>query len=195
MTEPQPPYIVSRLDALLKDKDGDTVFEALKDSFSSKNADVEHFLKNSAVQSMKLHQSSTYLVMSKDFVLLGYFTLALKVVRIDANLLSKTEAGKLKRFSLPDKANNSFIVPAILIAQFSRNFNTKFQTASGSTLMSITLEFIRSVQSQVGGLITFLECEPAEKLVDFYKSQGFRLLSQKTISKTDKELLQMYRLI
>ena len=132
MTEPQPPYIVSRLDALLKDKDGDTVFEALKDSFSSKNADVEHFLKNSAVQSMKLHQSSTYLVMSKDFVLLGYFTLALKVVRIDANLLSKTEAGKLKRFSLPDKANNSFIVPAILIAQFSRNFNTKFPTASGS---------------------------------------------------------------
>ncbi len=61
--------------------------------------------------------------------------------------------------------------------------------------MTITLEFVRSVQSQIGGLVTFLECEPIEKLVEFYKSQGFRLLSQKSISKNEKELLQMYRLI
>ena len=131
-------YIVRRLDTLLKDDDGDEVFSALQDSFSSKNADVEHFLKNSAVQSMKLHQSSTYLVMSMDFVLLGYFTLALKVVRIDASLLSNRETSKLQRFSLLDKINNSFIVPAILIAQFSKNFNAKFQTIDGTSLMSIT---------------------------------------------------------
>ena len=143
---------------------------------------------------MKLHQSSTYLVMSKDFVLLGYFTLALKVVRIDETLLSRKESSKLQRFSLPDKNNNSFIVPAILIAQFSRNFFGN-QTISGQDLMAIALSYIKAVQSQVGGLITFLECEPVEKLVEFYKSQGFRLLSEKTISKTDKELLQMYRLI
>ncbi len=61
--------------------------------------------------------------------------------------------------------------------------------------MDIVLSYVRSIQSQVGGLITFLECEPVKKLVEFYKSQGFRFLSEKTISKTDKELLQMYRLI
>ena len=188
-------FIVRRLDTLLKDEGGEAVFSALQGSFSSKNADVEHFLKNSAVQSMKLHQSSTYLVMSSDLALLGYFTLALKVVRIDASLLSKRESSKLERFSFPDKMNNSFIVPAILIAQFSRNFNEKTQIIDGASLMSITLEFVRSIQSQVGGIVTFLECEPIEKLVDFYKKQGFRLLSGKTISKTNKELLQMYRLI
>ena len=91
--------------------------------------------------------------------------------------------------------NNSFIVPAILIAQFSKNFNKGFASITGKNLMGIALEFVRSIQSQVGGLITFLECEPIEKLVDFYKSQGFRMLSQKIISKADKELLQMYRLI
>lgn len=144
---------------------------------------------------MRLHQSSTYLVMSTDFALVGYFTLALKVLRVEASLLSKTESSKLQRFSLPDKVNNSFIVPAILIAQFSKNFNAGFATISGKNLMGIALEFVRSIQSQVGGLITFLECEPIEKLVDFYKSQGFRMLRQKIISKTDKELLQMYRLI
>lgn len=192
---PESPFIVRRLDLLLKDEGGDVVFEALKSTFSSKNPDVEHFLKQSAVQSMRLHQSSTYLVMSRDFTLLGYFTLALKVVRIDAGLLSKTESNKLQRFSLPDKENNSFIVPAILIAQFSRNFNCSCTTISGKDLMAITLEFVRSVQSQIGGLVTFLECEPIEKLVEFYKSQGFRLLSQKSFSKTNKELLQMYRLI
>ena len=188
-------FIVRRLDTLLKDEGGEAVFSALQDSFSSKNAYVEHFLKNSAVQYMKLHQSSTYLVMSSDLALLGYFTLALKVVRIDASLLSKRESSKLERFSFPDKMNNSYIVPAIIIAQFSRNFNEKSQIIDGASLMSITLEFVRSIQSQVGGIVTFLECEPIEKLVDFYKKQGFRLLSGKTISKTNKELLQMYRLI
>lgn len=192
---PEAPFIVRRLDTLLKDEGGDVFFERIKNSFMSKNPDVEHFLKNSAVQSMKLHQSSTYLVLTSDLTLSGYFTLALKVVRIDAGLLSKTESNKLQRFSLPDKLNNSFIVPAILIAQFSRNFDAGSMSISGKDLTGITLEFVRSIQSQVGGLITFLECEPIEKLVDFYNSQGFRLLSQKSISKTDKELLQMYRLI
>ena len=91
-----------------------------------------------------------------DFPLLGYFTLALKVVRLDAGLLSNKESSKLQKFSLPDKINNNFIVPAILIAQFSKNFNDKYPTISGKDLMSITLDFVRSVQSQVGGLITFL---------------------------------------
>lgn len=192
---PDLPLIVRRLDALLKTDGGDVVFDALKNSFTSKNLDVEHFLKSSAVQSMHLHQSSTYLVMTRDFILLGYFTLALKVIRIDATLLSNRESLKLQRFSMPDKANNSFIVPAILIAQFSKNFTRSVLSISGSDLMAITLEYVRSIQSQVGGLITFLECEPIEKLVNFYRSQSFRLLNKKTISKTDKELLQMYRLI
>ena len=112
---PETPFIVRRLDTLLKDEGGDVFFERIKNSFMSKNPDVEHFLKNSAVHSMKLHQSSTYLVLTSDLTLSGYFTLALKVVRIDAGLLSKTESNKLQRFSLPDKLNNSFIVPAILI--------------------------------------------------------------------------------
>ena len=89
----------------------------------------------------------------------------------------------------------SFIVPAILIAQFSRNFNNKVPSIDGEDLMAIVLNYVHSIQNQVGGLITFLECEPIEKLVEFYKSQGFRLLKDKIISKTDKELLQLYRLI
>lgn len=133
--------------------------------------------------------------MSPDFDLVGYFTLALKVLRVDASLLSNKESSKLQRFSLPDRVNNSFIVPAILIAQFSKNRKSGFSTIDGKELMSITLDYVRSIQSQVGGLITFLECEPIEKLVEFYNSQGFRMLRQKIISKADKELLQMYRLI
>lgn len=192
---PGPQHIVQRLDVLLKDECGEDVFASLKESFSSKNPDVEHFLKNSAVQSMKLHQSATYLVMSTDFMLVGYFTLALKVLRVEASLLSNAESLKLRRLSLPDNVNNCFIVPAILIAQFSRNFNKSLATISGKNLMGIALDYVRSIQSQVGGLITFLECEPIESLVDFYKAHGFRMLAQKRMSKTDKELLQMYRLI
>ncbi len=58
---------------------GEQFFESIASSFLSKNADVEEFLREKAVQATKLNTAATYLVISyedKKFDFLGYFTLA-----------------------------------------------------------------------------------------------------------------------
>ena len=57
------------------------------------------------------------------------------------------------------------------------------------------MERIERAVSLTSGKIAFLECEPNEKLVHFYESCGFRLLGNIVYSKTNKELIQMFRVI
>ena len=63
---------------------GEPALVKLLSGFScSKNPDVERFLKKSAIEFTKKNQSVTYVVISvKDGGLLGYFTLALKPLKI-----------------------------------------------------------------------------------------------------------------
>lgn len=45
-----------------------------------------------------------------------------------------------------------------------------------------------------GGVISFLECERIQKLLDFYHSNGFKEISIRN-TKEDKNLVQLYKLI
>lgn len=61
--------------------------------------------------------------------------------------------------------------------------------------MKVALERIEKAVLLTSGKITFLECEPKEKLIKFYENCGFRLLDNVIYSKTSKELVQMFRVI
>ena len=100
-----------RLFDLLAMDGGEQFFESIANSFVSKNADVEQFFREKAVQATKLNTAATYLVISyeeKNFDLLGYF----------------------------DEDSQSYKLPAVLIAQFSRNFSENSKSISGSELMA-----------------------------------------------------------
>ena len=60
-------FQIIRLIDLLSVDGGEDFFASISDSFSSKNKDVEFFLKNKAVQSTKLKTSSTHLIVSLEF--------------------------------------------------------------------------------------------------------------------------------
>ena len=81
---------------------------------------------------------------------------------------------------------------AILVAQFGRNFDDNSASVSGSDLMTITLNQVKTALSYLSGKTVFLECEKEQKLIDFYKNQGFILLDNEVTSKNSKELLQMF---
>ena len=70
---------------------GESDLEAiLSEFFSPKNVDIERFLKKNAIEFAKKNQSVTYLVMSAENMdLVGYFTIAMKVVKISAAGMSK----------------------------------------------------------------------------------------------------------
>ncbi len=186
---------IIRLYDLLAIDGGETFFESAANSFSSKNADVEQFFRQKAVQATKLNTAATYLVVSyenKKFDLLGYFTLATKMLTLKQDTLSKAECKAISRFGYFDEDSKSYKLPAIIIAQFSRNFNEKSKSICGSELMNIALNKIRDIQHSTSGKAAFLECEPSEKIVEFYTRNNFQPLGNTILSKNDKELTQLY---
>lgn len=188
---------VIRLVDLLETEGGELFYSNLAANFYSRNKDVERFLKEKAVQSTKLCTSSTYLVVSKANPndLLGYFSLATKMLTLKKISLSKSSERVISRYGYYDEDSDSYKIPAILIAQLGKNFNEDSASISGSDLLAITLRQVSIILSFSSGKTVFLECERKQKLIDFYNANGFILLDNKVISKDSKELTQMYRLI
>ncbi|MBR1714587.1 MAG: hypothetical protein IJ717_06570 [Treponema sp.] len=189
-------FEIIHLFELLSVDGGESYFKKMADSFSSINKDVETFFKEKAAQSCKLNTSSTYIIVSTDRELevLGYFTLATKMLTIKLSILTKSEQKAISRYGYYDEDSDSLKIPAILIAQLSRNFNTS-DALCGSDLMDIILKQVKNIFNLTSGKTVFLECERIKKLTDFYESQKFKFLDTNIFSKNNKELVQMYRLI
>ena len=189
-------FEIIHLFELLSMEGGESLFKEMAGSFSSINKDVEIFFKEKAVQSCKLNTSSTYIIVStnRNLEVLGYFTLATKMLTIKLSTLSKSEQKTINRYGYYDEDSDSLKIPAILIAQLSRNFSSKI-ILSGSDLMDIILKQVKSILNLTSGKTVFLECEKIKNLTDFYESQHFKFLDTKLLSKDSKELIQMYRLI
>lgn len=180
-------------------ENGEQYFYSIAEAFKSPNKDVETFLKTKAVQATKLNTATTYLVYKEispiEIDLVGYFSLAMKMLTLKKSSLSSSKEKVISRFGYYDEDSDSYKVPAILVAQFGRNFDDESASVSGNDLMTITLNQVKTALSYLSGKTVFLECEKEQKLIDFYKEQGFILLDNEITSKNSKELLQMYRLI
>lgn len=179
---------------------GEGLCSTLTNLFESPNKDVESFLKTKAVQSAKLYTSSTYLVSTLEnnsgtVDLLGYFTLAIKMLTVRCVDLSMVQEKMIRRFACFACNSESYQLPAILIAQFGRNFSKQSASISGMELMKFALEHIRMIFTLSSGKTIFLECEKEEKLIHFYEKCGFFMLNNTVYSKDKKELVQMFRFI
>jgi len=190
-------FEVVRLFDLLSQDGGEDFYKTAIESFSSINADVEQFLKEKSIQSAKLNTSSTYLVVSSEngFDILGYFTLATKMLTLKKEPLSKSEIKIISRFGYYDEDSESYKIPAILIAQFSKNFHSSSKSIKGSDLMDIVLKQVKEILNLTSGKTVFLECEKIKKITDFYEKCGFQILDNEVLTKDNKELIQMFRLI
>ena len=125
----------------------------------------------------------------------GYFTLATKMLTLKRSSLSKTECKSISRFGYFDEDSQSYKLPAVLIAQFSRNFSENSKSISGSELMDIALDKIRDILHSTSGKAVFLECEQSEKIIDFYTRHNFQPLGNTVFSKDNKELTQLYMIL
>ena len=124
-------YSVINIKAFLNRDDEDTYIgedglrQILSDFSCPKNPDVEHFIKENAIEFTKKQQSITYIVLDNfNASLVGYFSLTIKPISIRAaSITNKTEIKKLKRISTFDKDTQSYIAPAYLIAQLGKNYS------------------------------------------------------------------------
>lgn len=152
-----------------KDK-GDSGEENLKKLLSEfscpLNKEVESFLKYNAIEFTKKYQSITYLVFLRDTnELVGYFTLALKILSINEKNISNTIKRKIKRVSKVDEETNLYTLPAYLIGQIGKNYAVQGNRISGTELLEIAWGVIKQVQSAIGGIVAFLEAENKKRFL------------------------------
>lgn len=178
----------------------DDLVQILSEFSCERNSDVERFLKNSAIEFTKKNQSVTYLVFSvEDGELLGYFTIALKPLTVRGETVSNTVKRKLLRISELDEETQTYTMSAYLIAQLGKNFaNGADKRITGEELLEAAWNKIEEIQYRAGGVVTFLEANNEDKLLDFYKDNRFQKFDMRqTVSNNEEphELVQLLRLL
>jgi len=201
-------YRVVNLKILIEELGEDTAKSILSNFSCPMNLDVEFFLSKKAIEFAKNGWAQTHLVFASykdEWVLVGYFSLANKYIRISAKRLGSA-SGSLRRriakFATYDSTLKSYILAAPLIAQLGKNYCNEYnKLITGSELLNEACEKIRRLQFDVGGKFAYLECEDKSKLVDFYAKNGFcefdiRYLDRDETDKIDGEyLVQMLKYI
>jgi len=179
---------------------GESILNRVLSGFSCpQNPDVERFLKNSSIEFTKKNQSVTYLVMSvANSKLLGYFTLALKPLAVRGETVSNQTRKKLARISELDEKSDTYTMSAYLIAQLGKNFAiNNGEEITGAELLELAWDKIKETQYALGGIVSFLEAEPHEKLISFYQANRFQQFDTRQTkgAENQHELAQLLRLL
>ena len=126
---------------------------------------------------------------------MGYFTLAIKSITVDARMISKTMERAFKKIGKFDEAMNTYTASAYLIAQLGRNFAPCLKSnISGDELLEVALDILKGIQYDIGGTVVFLEAQGNEKVLSLYTSSGFRALDRRMSSYKDEEPCELIRL-
>ena len=175
----------------------ENLYDLLSDFSWPKNPDVEHFLLHNAIEFTKKDQSITYLVFdSEDASLVGYYSIAIKPLSIQAENISKRTAHKLSRVSILDKSIQSYTTAAYLIAQLGKNHALpKEKQIPGNILLGFALESISKLKYSVGGVMEFLECEDNEFLLNFYTQNHFKPFNTRVASSYDNKPHTLHQLL
>ena len=164
---------------------GEEELRGILSEFScEKNSDVERFLKEQSIEFTKKNQSVTYLVFAnEDATLVGYFTITIKPISVNADNFSNTMKRKIARVSELDEENGTYTLSAYLIAQLGKNYtNGANERITGEQLLQAAVDTIKELQYMAGGMVIFLEAENEEKLMRFYEDKnGFKRFDTKEV--------------
>lgn len=169
----------------------DKVKDILSDFSCPKNSDVEKFIKYKAIEFAKQGIAQTHLIFSqykKEIRLIGYFTLTIKQFCVSRKSVSSNLRKRLNRFGTYDENLKRYSISAPLIAQLGKNFTDKLnELITGDELLKFACNKIKLIQNDIGGKITYLECEDNLKLIEFYSSNGFVNFGKRQLDWDEKE--------
>ena len=181
-----------------KDLGEDELRQLLSEFFCDKNPDVERFLKEQSIEFTKKNQSVTYLVFSNDDVsLVGYFTLTIKPITVNADNFSNTMKRKIARVSELDEVNGTYTLSAYLIAQLGKNYKDGVnEKITGEQLLQAAVDTIKELQYMAGGMVMFLETENDEKLLNFYVNEnGFKQFDLREVKSETEDARMLFQLL
>ena len=171
---------------------GEECVKAILSNFSCPhNADVENFIKFKAIEFSKQNIAQTHLIFAeykKKLELVGYFTLAPKTFFVKKGNLTSNLRRRVSKFGTYDENIKGYTIPAPLIAQLGKNFTNGLNNLiTGDELLKMACDKIKSIQNDVGGKITYLECEDKPKLIEFYETNGFVNFGKRSLDKDEKD--------
>jgi len=194
--------VLATLIEILKE-DNDVLTQILSSFFCNKDADIEYFLKNRAVEFERLSKSRTYLICDEEqisasefcldqLVIYGYISLALKVLSVPDGTSTST---RKKLDGLSGKMHGTPInhFPCYLIGQLSKNSGIDNNILTGKDLLQFAYDNIVTSVEAVGGRYMMIECKNQKKLIEFYKNNGFQEITQ--IPDNGQPMVQMIRKI
>ena len=190
-------FFTLSLQAVVKEKGVEGTNEILSTFSCSINEDIEVFLKDKAMGFSDQRIARTHLVLcdsGKSFELLGYYTLANKILTVSPEGLSNTVKRKFERFGILDSTTKLYNVATPLIAQLGKNYSNGLNhIITGGELLKSACDKIVAVQNEIGGALIYLECDNRPALLDFYQKNGFRIMERGMPS--DKNLVQLVRFL
>lgn len=173
--------------------------QVLSDFSCEKNLDVERFLKQQSIEFTKKNQSVTYLVFeNENATLVGYFTITIKPISINASNFSNTMKRKIARVSELNEVDGTYTLSAYLIAQLGKNFSDNAsKKITGKQLLQAAIDTIKELQYMAGGMVVFLEAENNDKLIKFYEEDNqFKKFSTRSGNSNDgQELIQLLKVL
>ena len=132
-------------------------------------------------------------------ILVGYFALTIKPITVNAEPFSNTIKRKLSRVSTLNEQDQTYNLAAYLIAQLGKNYNNGAnERISGKELLGLAIRQIQQLQYLAGGMVIFLEAADEERLLSFYRENGFQQFDTR---RTDSfkgephELIQLLKLL
>lgn len=156
------------------------------------NKDVEYFIKEKAIQFLKMGISKTFLVSSSykgKNVLVGYFALTNKITKVNRNKLSNSVRKRINRFSEQSVIEKYCTVSLPLIGQLGKNYKNNYNSLiKGDDLLKLACDKVKEAQNILGGKFVFIECEDKEKLKEFYESNGFVCFGKRNLEKDEKDM-------
>lgn len=170
---------------LKRGNDGENLLQQVFSTFSCEmNSDVERFLLEQSINFTKKNQSVTYVVLTpEEGHIIGYFTITIKPISVNADSFSNTIKKKIARVSEVDENSGNYSLSAYLIAQLGKNYNNGAnEMITGEQLLELAIEKIKELQYMAGGMVVFLETENKEKLLHFYENMnGFKRFNTKEV--------------
>ena len=130
--------------------------------------------------------------------LVGYFAITIKPITLNAKPFSNTIKRKLSRVSTLNEQDQTYNLAAYLIAKLEKNDNNGAnERISGKELLGLAIRQIQRIQYLAGGMVIFLEAANEEKLLSFYRENGFQQFDTRLtdFSKGEPhELIQLLKL-
>jgi len=191
-------YRIENVLELIEEYGEDEVNADLSTFSCNANKDIQNFLQLKAIDFAKKRVSITYLVFDEETgCILGYFTLAHKVLYVPADGMSNNVKRRLERYGSFDKDTNSYLMSAFLLAQFGKNYALgEDDRIAGLALMDCVNSILKKIQFQVGGGVVYLDSLDNEHLVHFYSDVcGYRKISERVSDTNETKYLQYLKFI